>query len=348
MLATAPVIVKKGGLSRAPRYDRRDTVSLRPRVVEGIPAVARMLYANVRFGRGHGFGNRLFPWARARLCCTRTGGRMLAPAWARLAVGPALRGGVDLTNYRQRFMLHGVLRPRYDDVRGLRRWWLLTRGPHLSERDLARAPVDRDVVVRFAGYERYFGPLAGHAAELHAELRRIAAPSVLASVHRMRDVPIAMHVRCGPDFPRHQGTGARLGPGEMTPLSWFVRTLRAIRRAVGSDVPACLFTDGSVSEVRDLAVEPAVLPVRHGSALADLLRLSRARVLLASGSSSFGAWASFLGGMPTASHPGQPMATWSLPTPSPAAHVEFDPDAPDRDFLELVVGALRGSRLAPA
>jgi hypothetical protein len=77
-----------------------------------------------------------------------------------------------------------------------------------------------------------------------------------------------------------------------------------VRARLGASIPAVVTSDGGPDELRPLLDLDNVRQVATGSAIGDLLVLSRAVLLLASGS-SFSAWASYLGRMPTLSHPGQ-------------------------------------------
>ena len=95
-------------------------------------------------------------------------------------------------------------------------------------------------------------------------------------------------------------------------------------------------SDGQPHELRELLDEPGVELVTPASPISDMLLLSRAEVLIGSGGSSFSAWASFLGGMPTVSHPGQSLR-WFLKTINPTQFVgELDPGAPTPEFLAAI------------
>jgi hypothetical protein len=113
---------------------------------------------------------------------------------------------------------------------------------------------------------------------------------------------------------------------------------------VGRDVRAHIVSDGTPQDLAPLLALPNVELVRPGCAISDLLVASRARVLLASGSSSFSAWAAFFGGMPAASHPGQPLTEWGLAAvESGSPRLELDLERPDPGFLAAAATALRGA-----
>lgn len=90
----------------------------------------------------------------------------------------------------------------------------------------------------------------------------------------------------------------RLDP--FTPVEWFIAIAHSLRRQIpGSSIPIVVFTDGSNDEVgRLLEIDNVHLHQRR-TAITDLWALSQARLLIASGFSTFSMWASYLGGMPT-------------------------------------------------
>ena len=150
-------------------------------------------------------------------------------------------------------------------------------------------------------------------------------------------------MRCGNDFPSAPPGARRLPPGTKTPVPWFRDVLRLVRAGAAGVPPAFVVSDGTPEQLRPLLEEPSVTLVRPGTALSDLLTLARARVLLASGSSSFSAWGAYLGRMPTASHPGQPFSEWRLdgdPDGDPV-RAEVDPESPDAAFVNAARAALR-------
>jgi len=63
-----------------------------------------------------------------------------------------------------------------------------------------------------------------------------------------------------------------------------------------------VFSDGTDEQLAPVLSLPGVR--RAAPAVVDLIRMSRARVLVTTGTSSFSAWAAYLGGMPTPWYPG--------------------------------------------
>src|SRR5688500_18711768 len=83
--------MRRYSISRRPRSrtraDRPWLGSVGSRWQRDAEDVPDVLYVRPRFTRGHGFGNRLFPWARARVFAATTGARFVTPLWTRFAVG---------------------------------------------------------------------------------------------------------------------------------------------------------------------------------------------------------------------------------------------------------------------
>jgi hypothetical protein len=271
---------------------------------------------------------------------------MAAPLWFRPAVGPLLRGGADLRHYRGQFLLHGLFRPAPDELSWLDGMRLRARCRVVGEpSDLSRPPDlrgNRPTLVQFRGYRDFFTRLNGSDALLARRLAEITRREHLVRVARLGAVHVAMNVRIGNDFSPAAPGARTIRPGDKTPLAWFVRTLEVLRETAGWRVPAVVVSDGSPSRLRDLLRVDGVTLLRPGCAISDLFVLSRARILLASGSSSFSAWGAFLGQMPVASHPGQPMSEWRI-APRRAQFVgEVDPEAPATAFLDDVRACLAG------
>lgn len=259
-----------------------------------------MIYCEARLLRA-GLANRLFPWARARIWSRTHDVPMLFPRWAQVPIGTLIRREKDLRTYANLFQ------PASGDVDGPRAAWVRLTAKPLPEPgrvDAALPASGGSQLVVFEGMRGQFAEINGWSTLLETELEAMTRPLWR---DRARAIPapfIALHVRRG-DF---QKTVAAMDLGKtnnaVTPIGWFVDTLRAVRAALGEPLPAIVTSDGSDAEIAELLTEPNVTRADTGSAIGDMLLLSRAHVLLASGS-SFSAWASFLGRMPTFVHPGQ-------------------------------------------
>lgn len=292
---------------------------------------------------GTGLGNRLFPWARCLLFARRHGARMIDPIWERPAIGQLFRGGIDYRSYMRQLVMFRLMQrdpANLGPVAGL----LRSRGARVvTEPADWRSPAGGAgrLLVCFKDIGAVFAPLVGQHEFLLRELRAITRERYRRLADAAGEVPIAICVRCGNDYREPTGAPyAPLGPADKTPLGWYVDTLRLVRREVGRPVRAVVVSDGTRAALRPLLEMDNVSFARPGTAISDLLILSRAKVLLAPGASSFAAWASFFGQMPTATHPGQPLQAWHLDG-GPGRFVgELNPSAPDQTFLRDAAAAL--------
>lgn len=282
-----------------------------------------MIYCEARLLRA-GLANRLFPWARCRVFSRANNIPMLAPRWAQVPMGTILRREKDLRAYTNLFT------PSIGDVAGLRAAYIRMRAGKLPEPQRPGEPFARPKglhLIVFEGMDGEFAPINSWNALLRDELHAMTRPVWREKAAAVPGPFIGIHVRRG-DFRRLAAAADRTLEGNaITPIGWFVDTLRAVRAARPDILPAIVTSDGSDADLAELLAEPNVMRADTGSAIGDMLLLSRAEVLLASGS-SFSAWASFLGQMPTLSHPGQSL-TRLFGLKSERAFIgEFDPEKP--------------------
>lgn len=245
---------------------------------------------------GPGLGNLLFPWARAVVHAHAIGGQLIVPTWPQFKPGPLLRRDADVRHYAGLF----IATPGAID--GPSRWAKLCLAKRIPEQ---RAALARDgQVVEFRGMAGWFEPLRGHHAHVRATLVRTTHPSHLAGLQFDLSDAICLHVRMG-DFDPPSDAALRSGALNMRiPLHWYVSIVQGIRARYGTHLRVLVFSDGTDDELAPLLALDRCQRLQFGSAIADLLALSRARLLVASGS-TFSMWASYLGRMPTVWHPGQ-------------------------------------------
>ena len=302
-----------------------------------------MIYCQSLFLKGSGLGTRLFPWARCRIFSVENNVPMLYPQWVQPRLGPLLRGGIDYKAYKNQILLLNLFQKQAGDVGGLKRLQLqrtALKEPESNELNLARFNGQRDVVIEFRGDMEHFETLHGQDEFLNQEIRRMTRSHWLAMADRIKDVPIGINVRLGNDFKNAATQEDYFTKGAIkTPLTWFVKSLKTVRDILGFPAAAYVVSDGTEKALEELLKLENVHFVRPGCAISDLLVLSKAKVFLAAGGSSFSAWASFLGQMPTISHPGQSMKWFKITNRHGYYVGEFDPDAPapPTGFVESIV-----------
>ena len=260
---------------------------------------------------------------------------MLRTSWAwPMRIGPLVKHRLPLRTWPSHLYLD-QFRTAPDEVRGLRRLRALARLRRLPEPEhLTTPPPDEaDGIVQFTGEGRMLAALAGHEALLRDAIRQVTRERWLRVADGAGDAPIRIHVRRS-DFRTAEVASDFVNKGQLrTPLTWFVEALRVIRRELGSGAPALVVTDGRPEELRELLAEPAVRLMTPSSPLSDMLVLSRGKALIGSGGSTFSAWGSFLGEMPTVTHPGQSLR-WFKIEPQRGQYVgELDPADPPAELL---------------
>ena len=170
---------------------------------------------------------------------------------------------------------------------------------------------------------------------LLSELNLMTKKKWLDLVETFGVIPIAINIRMGNDFKIAQTHEDFYTKGGIkTPLSWFIDSLNVIRATIGYPVSAYVISDGNAKNLAPILSLPNVTFVRPGCAISDLLILSKSKILIASGGSSFSAWGSFLGQMPTISHPGQSLSWFKINNIYNHYVGEFDPKKPNSSFLE--------------
>ena len=293
-----------------------------------------MLYCQAILpGLSTGMGNKLFPWARCKIFAKLNNGVMLTPRWSQLALGSLLRG-------TPRFY-HNLFVTGRNELRGFQKMKasLLTRKMKEPETFQWNERDNQDVLVQFEGMSSFFERLVGWENFLLEELRHITHPQWLQIADQSHSPVIGMHIRLG-DFQKIQSQeDLHAKGGVRTPLSWFANSLSLARELLGYEAPATIFSDGSATELSDLLNMKKVSIQDSGSPIGDLLILSRSSILLASGGSTFSAWASFFGRMPTFSVPGQSLSWYKLNSPEQPYQGILDPSAPSPECVDSIKSA---------
>lgn len=241
-----------------------------------------------------GLANMLAPWVRCFLWCREHDAQMLAPTWFKFRIGPYRRRESDKRRYERLFTSAGY-------VRGARRLALLASARRIEEGTDPPASGHRPTLVRFFGLGELLKPALGHSALVASELRRITRPEFIPPPRA--EGFVAMHVRAG-DFEATDEMKLRAREFNMRlPLEWYVDAATQLHAALPSAMIR-VFSDGTAEELAPILRLPSVELVTGGTAITDLLDMSGAEVLVASGS-TFSTWAAYLGQVPSIWFPGQ-------------------------------------------
>jgi hypothetical protein len=298
-----------------------------------------MLKTECLFERGSGIGTRLFPWARCTIFSKINSISMLSPNWVQPRIGPLLRGGIDLNAYHRQILLLGLFSESENMVSGFNKYYtkcLYGRLPEPEDFKKKLAPIPNgNSIITFSGDGGRFANLNGMDQLLYKYIREITKSKWLEFADSFTSIPIGINIRLGNDFKTPSNIDDHYtNEATKTSVQWFVQSLKFIRMTLGFNAPAYVVTDGSAEDISELLLLPNTHFVRPGCAISDLLILSKAKVLLRSGGSSFSAWASFLGQMPTISHEGQSMKEFNMINKYGYYTGEFMPNNPNPIFAK--------------
>jgi hypothetical protein len=243
---------------------------------------------------GTGLGNLLLTWAEFVVGTGKYGLTPIAPTWPQVKFGPIARRESDKRFYLDLFVDYP------GEVTGLKKLWLLSTLPRIKQTALTNGadtpPLTngRALLVEFDNAGALFSKILEDHALVRSELIRITRDKHKRGLAHDFRRSISVHVRLG-DF--------RVG-SLSTPIEWYAAAIDAVRNALGTDLPAYVFSDGSDSELQPILEIPGTTRLGFGSSIADIWALSAANILIAAGGSTFSKWASYLGRMPVVYPPG--------------------------------------------
>tara|TARA_B100001250_G_scaffold40975_1_gene32431 strand:- start:13669 stop:14520 length:852 start_codon:yes stop_codon:yes gene_type:complete len=234
----------------------------------------------IRIG-GSGLGNILFPWARAIVYAKNNNLQRIQTSWKTLKFGTIFRRERDKRMYFNLFTGR-------DGVAGIRKFWLL----HFSNK-----------VKMFSGMENLFDSFIQDHDYVKSELLKIINPYYIKKVESLDGNSVAIHIRMGDFQIPNDETVLRDGHWNYRlPLEWYKCIIKKIHKH--ANIPIYVFSDGSDQELEEILQLENCSRVYFGSAVADMLALSRFKLLISS-ASTFSMWASFLGQHSTIWFPGQ-------------------------------------------
>jgi hypothetical protein len=254
-----------------------------------------------------GLGNLLLPWARFIVTSQKYNLQPICPTWNQVRIGAILRGETDKKFY------HDLFRRPPNQMGCLKKLYLLNSLKKIPESEFQETYVkdkrssDEDILVIFEGMDIHnpFSAILADHQLVFDELLKITRNQHKKGIEYCFAHSISIHVRLG-DFsiPKNQEVLKSGAQNYRIPLSWYVHQVKQLRQEVNRDVPVYIFSDGRDDELSELLSLPNCQRISFGSSIADMLALSKANILIASGS-TFSMWASYLGRMPVIWYKGQ-------------------------------------------
>ena len=248
---------------------------------------------------GPGLGNLLFIYFRAWLAAKEHGYAFIWPTW------PSVKPGAIIRREKDKRFYGDLFRNRSGYIDGLKKQRLIRRrgAVRVNERDYDFSRIGDGAVILYKYFRMDFEDLVPHADEIREEIVRNLSRKSRRGLEGDMSRCVNIHVRLG-DFASNVSAlnagknNTRIGVG------WYAAIVRKLKDILGEDVTFNVFSDGSDEELRDLLAISGVRRVFYGNSLADILALSRAPLMVASGS-SFSLWARFLGQCCSISYPNQ-------------------------------------------
>ena len=262
------------------------------------PQFSEFEMPGLRLG-GPGLGNLLLIYFRAWLVAKERGYTFIWPTW------PSFKPGTFIRHEKDKRIYADVFRNRGGYVDGLKKQRLLRKSGSVTVNapDYDYSRISDDTVIFYKYFRMKFGDLIPHVDEIREEIVRNLSKKSRLGLEGDMSRCVNIHVRLG-DFAISPNL-LKAGWGNVrVSISWYVAMVHKLKKLLGDDVIFNIFSDGTDEELRELLAIPGVRRVFYGNSMADILALSRAPLMLASGS-SFSLWARFLGQCCSISYPRQ-------------------------------------------
>ena len=248
---------------------------------------------------GPGLGNLMLIYFRAWLVARERGYACIWPTWPSLKPGAIIRREKDKRFYADLF------RNRSGYVDGLKKQFLIHRrdAVTVNAREYDYSRIGGDSVILYKYFRMDFEDLVPHADEIREEIVRNLSRKSRRGLEGDMSRCVNIHVRLG-DFAVNTNALNAGRDNMRIEIGWYAAIVRKLKDILGEGVIFNVFSDGSNEELGELLAIPDVRRVFYGNSLADILALSRAPLMVASGS-SFSLWARFLGQCSSISYPNQ-------------------------------------------
>jgi hypothetical protein len=247
-----------------------------------------------------GLGNKLFVWAEA-VCFARLNKLpLLVTGW----LHPHFRNWIRTGDLRWYW---GYFKP-WREVS----WWLRLK------MTIARNRVDQSEVLKIdtpgpdcivyqfskvPHWSRYFAQITPYRDLIQQEFTEHVCTRREQESAQVPPPVVCLQVRMG-DF-RPLSIDEKFAEVGLvrTPVDYYIDFVIQLRSVSGVELPITLISDGTPDELAPLLQLPKVTHTPGLSAIADLLIMSKAKLLVTAAGSTFGQWAGFLGNPILLHHP---------------------------------------------
>ena len=256
-------------------------------------------FTTAEYFRPAGLGNKLFPWARAKLLSRSHDISMLRQIWFSPRGAGFIRGGIDYSRVLGKLFLLNNFIDDENEMSIIK--FKINYANHIKrisihDLDAIQPYLNLDnILIEFKWNSSHnFKDLIQYREVIYDSLIKITKPDIKKIPH-ISEKFIGLNIRTGNDFISHNS----LSQGyRKTSFKWFSDTLILIREKWGN-LPIYVVSDGGYDQLKYFLQFDNLYLTSNKTAIEDLFFLSHADVLIGSGNSSFLAWASFLGNKPT-------------------------------------------------
>jgi hypothetical protein len=258
---------------------------------------------SVKYCRNTGLGNKLFPWSRALILAHKYGLGMLGVSWVSIKGAAVIRGGIDYSNlFGKQWLFWNFNRGKFE-ISCIKSFFLrkFTKTVLVSDFNAMIIPdlliSDTNVNICFNWNTQHnFIDLIDYRELILNSLYEQSKSKTKALYNSYKKQKfIVFNIRCGNDFIT---SDSKLLGYKKTPLYWFENKLIELQRSLKKE-NVIIISDGGKKELDILLKYENVTLFKSKKAIDDLLVMSLAKELYGSGDSTFSAWGSFLGNMPT-------------------------------------------------
>ena len=229
----------------------------------------------IRVG-GSGLANCMFVAARAWIMAQLNGFQLIEPTWRKFSIGPYIRREKDKRDY------FGIFKPI--GISGLSKIYLLHSRGKIS---LEKSEKLQNGIIHIEGLGNYFEDLLNYHEMVKKYFDLAIRESALEKTNQFNfSNCIGIHIRLGDYIQEYR-----------TNIKWYEAMIHQIAIHSKKKYRFILFSDGNDDELKDLMQMEQCERVFFGNALADMIALSRCRLIIGS-DSTFSGWAAFLGQVP--------------------------------------------------
>lgn len=264
------------------------------------PKFSKYEAVGFRFG-GAGLGNLLFIWARSIVASEEHGCELIWPTWTSIKIGPWIRHEKDKRLYNDLFknntsMIDGI--PKYKIL-------CLSRKISCVDFDCVDwSDIKINDVIIYSGFRMNFNGLLAYRKKIVEVITECLGDKGMIAMKYDASHELNVHVRLGDFSPTNKSALEKGQNNTRIRIEWYVAMVNKVRQAAGWRVPVNVFSDGTDEELQKLLSMDCVERKTFGNSIGDIIGLSKAPLMIASGS-SFSLWARYIGECNSISYPNQ-------------------------------------------